>query len=60
MKLFLDDVRDCHSGWTLCRTAKESIDYLRNFYVTGISFNHDLGTELTGNDVAGQYRVFTR
>jgi len=54
MKLFLDDVRACPPGWTVCRTAYAAIVALRkgDEYVTEISFDHDLGTELTGNSVA--------
>jgi hypothetical protein len=52
MKVFLDDVRDCPDGWVLCRTAEEAIDMIRTGDVTKISFDHDLGTELTGYDVA--------
>ncbi len=53
MKIFLDDLRNCPIGWTLCRTAKDAIDLLASDQVIKeISFDHDLGGKLTGNDVA--------
>ncbi len=54
MRIFLDDVRECPIGWVACRTAEQAIEFLRmgDYYVEEISFDHDLGTELTGNSVA--------
>lgn len=62
MKLFLDDEREptkyeCGSdndpaGFTVVRTAEEAIELIRQNVVTFICFDHDLGTELTGYDVA--------
>lgn len=53
MNLFLDDIRNPPAaGWTLVRTAEDAIKILRTGIVTWISFDHDLGTELTGYDVA--------
>src|ERR1700693_2273671 len=50
--LFLDDVRDPPVGATLCRSADEAIRLIESGAVTRISFDHDLGTETTGYDVA--------
>lgn len=53
MKLFLDDERIPKTpGWSVVRTATEAIELIRLGYVTEISLDHDLGTELTGYDVA--------
>ena len=54
MNVFLDDLRDPPPGeeWIVCRTAQEAMDLVRAGRVTFISFDHDLGTELTGYDVA--------
>lgn len=52
MKIYLDDIRDCPDGFILCRTAEEAIALIKTGQVTFISFDHDLGTELTGYDVA--------
>ena len=58
MKLYLDDVRhpseqySDSEEWTVVRTAEEAIKILESNVVTEISFDHDLGTELTGYDVA--------
>ena len=58
MKLYLDDVRHPSynysdpEDWTIVRTAEEAMQLLATNEVTEISFDHDLGTELTGYDVA--------
>ena len=57
MKLYLDDVRNpsdtyTDSDWVVVRTAEEAIEILETNVVTEISFDHDLGTELSGYDVA--------
>lgn len=50
--IFLDDLRDPPPDATLCRTAQAAIRLIESGVVTRISFGHDLGTELTGYDVA--------
>lgn len=50
--IFLDDIRDPPPDAVLCRTAEEALNSLASGLVTRISFDHDLGTELTGYDVA--------
>ena len=50
--LFLDDLRDPPPGATLCLTAEGAMQLIESGVVTRISFDHDLGTELTGYDVA--------
>ena len=55
MKLFIDDVRDPPGGtWVVTRTyaeaAKAITDHLST--ITHISFDHDLGEEKTGYDLA--------
>lgn len=52
MLIYLDDVRPIPNGYVGCRTADEAIMHLSTGKVTFISFDHDLGTELTGYDVA--------
>jgi len=58
MQLWLDDIRDPKDHgkpeaiWV--KTAEEAIGILRDGKVTFISFDHDLGTELDGHDVATQ------
>lgn len=52
MFVFLDDVRDAPIGAVLCRTAEEALALIESGKVSRISFDHDLGTELTGYDVA--------
>jgi hypothetical protein len=50
--LYLDDLRESPADAMCCRTAVEALHLLATGRVTRISFDHDLGTELTGYDVA--------
>ena len=61
MRIFLDDLRvapqfgiygDPITWDKVVRTAEELIELIDKNAVTYISFDHDLGTELTGYDVA--------
>lgn len=52
MKLYIDDVRPCPAGWALARNAVEAIHFIRNCNIDEISFDHDLGSGMTGYDVA--------
>lgn len=60
MKLFLDDIRKPiyvlngydENEWTIVTTAEKAIQHIQSGVVTHISFDHDLGTQLTGYDVA--------
>ncbi len=52
MKIYLDDVRDIPEGFVGCRTAEKAIELVKQGSVTFIDFDHDLGTTLTGYDVA--------
>lgn len=54
MRVYLDDVRIPRNpeNWRIVRTAEEALSLVRTGLVSYISFDHDLGTELTGYDVA--------
>ena len=53
MKLWLDDIRDApDGGWKVARTCQEAISLLEGGEVGAISFDHDLGLEESGYDVA--------
>lgn len=52
MKLYLDDIRDIPKGFVGCRTAEKAMFMLDKGTTTFISFDHDLGTDITGYDVA--------
>jgi|GEM_PF-34919 len=58
MQLWLDDIRDpkdhgrAEAIWV--KTAEEALTILRKGEVSFISFDHDLGTELDGHDVASE------
>mgnify|MGYP000157877489 CR=1 FL=1 len=52
MKIFLDDVRHPLEGYVHLTTVEDCIKTLESQNVTDISFDHDLGTEKTGYDLA--------
>jgi hypothetical protein len=61
MRIYLDDERDPPTKdrfgeplpeWTVVRTAQEAIALVATGQVEFIDFDHDLGTKLTGYDVA--------
>ena len=53
MKLWLDDERPMPDHYDVhVKTAEEAIEALKTKLVTHISFDHDLGQEKTGYDVA--------
>ena len=54
LRVFLDDVRMPPEGeWSLvCRSGEELIPLILAGVVTFISFDHDLGSGMTGYDVA--------
>lgn len=53
MKLWLDDVREMPDDFDVwVKTADEAIKYIDTGKVNFISFDHDLGEEETGYDVA--------
>ena len=52
MKLFIDDIREAPKGWEIARNSVEALSLLRQGTVEEISFDHDLGSKLTGYDVA--------
>lgn len=55
MRIFLDDVREpvpALGEVIVVRDAKSAMDLVRTGLVSWISFDHDLGTDLTGYDVA--------
>lgn len=47
--------KDCKVIW--CKTYQEAIDWLNNNWPDGICFDHDLGEEKTGYDIA-KYVVY--
>lgn len=55
MRIFLDDIRlpsDNLGEVIVVRDAQSAMNLIKTGKVTWISFDHDLGTELTGYDVA--------
>ncbi len=55
MRIFLDDVREpvpALGEVIVVRDARTAMDLVKTGLVSWISFDHDLGTELTGYDVA--------
>lgn len=53
MRIWLDDVRPIPQGWDMhVKTVEEAIELLETHEITAISFDHDLGTDKTGYDLA--------
>lgn len=52
IKLFVDDMRKCPSGWTPATDYEDAIGILSSGAVEEVSLDHDLGTKKTGYDVA--------
>lgn len=51
--LYLDDIRTGPPGFTYyCETAEEALEIIKNDQIDFISFDHDLGREKTGYDLA--------
>ncbi|WP_456364139.1 cyclic-phosphate processing receiver domain-containing protein [Priestia aryabhattai] len=48
VNLYLDDKRDCPSGFVIARTVDEAIRYLENYDVHILSLDHDLGEDAEG------------
>lgn len=49
INLYVDDLRDCPSGFVVARTFQEAIQLLENHEVDMLSLDHDLGEDLQGN-----------
>jgi hypothetical protein len=50
MKLFLDDIRNPpDKSWVVVRTAGECLAHLKQYDITEISFDHDLGDVFPGS-----------
>lgn len=54
VKIFLDDVRDCPPDFICCRTVEEALEVIKTKGVDFISFDHDLGQDKTGYDLANE------
>lgn len=62
IRIWLDDVRPMPEGFDVwCKTAEHALSVIAVTKTDYISFDHDLGTELTGYDVAKwiEERVFS-
>ena len=51
-RLFVDDLRSAKPGWIIVRNYDTAISVLSSFKVDIVSLDHDLGSELTGYDIA--------
>jgi len=53
MRLWIDDIREMPSDFDIwAKTANEAIIHLKTNKITFVSFDHDLGVGMDGNDVA--------
>lgn len=57
MKLFIDDLRECPSGFELARDYDEAVKFIETRKVTHVSFDHDLGEEPDGSVKKSGYDV---
>lgn len=48
INLYVDDLRDCPTGFTIARNIEEAIYYLENYKVHILSLDHDLGEDING------------
>lgn len=49
INVYLDDLRDCPSGYTVARSYKKAIDLFKDNEVNILSLDHDLGEDEEGN-----------
>ncbi|WP_332309455.1 cyclic-phosphate processing receiver domain-containing protein [Planococcus lenghuensis] len=49
INLYVDDLRDCPSGFTVARNIEEAIHYFENWSINILSLDHDLGEDDEGN-----------
>lgn len=55
INLYVDDLRDCPTGFTIARNVKDAIDYLENYKIQILSLDHDLGEDENGNLLPNGY-----
>lgn len=48
INLYVDDLRDCPTGFELARTMNEAISYFESFEINILSLDHDLGEDMNG------------
>lgn len=51
MKLWIDDLRPAPEGWLWAKTPAEALGYLTTGNISEVSFDHDLGGDLTTRPV---------
>lgn len=49
INLYVDDLRDCPTGFRLARNVEEALYYLKHFDVHILSLDHDLGEDENKN-----------
>lgn len=55
MKLYVDDLRKCPSGWVLARTITEAIRILATQDVSEVSLDHDISHKIGMADLVRPY-----
>ncbi|MCM3612682.1 hypothetical protein M4S82_15660 [Planococcus sp. MERTA32b] len=48
INLYVDDLRDCPSGFTVARNVEEAVYYFENHAINILSLDHDLGEDEEG------------
>ena len=49
INLYVDDLRDCPSGFVIARNVEQAKYYFENFNIGILSLDHDLGVDEQGN-----------
>lgn len=49
INIYVDDLRDCPTGFVIAKTYKDAIHLLENNEVNILSLDHDLGEDFQGN-----------
>ena len=57
VNLYVDDLRDCPTGFTIARNVAEAIRYLENYNIHILSLDHDLGEDENGNLLPTGYEL---
>ena len=55
INLYLDDLRDCPSGFIIARTVDEALELFKKYCINIMSLDHDLGCDADGNLLKNGY-----
>lgn len=55
IKLYVDDLRKCPSGWVLARTVTEAIRLLATQDISAVSLDHDISHSVEVREISRPY-----